>query len=429
MARPDPALRPSDQAGVRRANLSLVLRHLLTRGPRTRATIAAEVGLTKATVSSLVADLVTRRLVVEGSRLRRGTVGRPGRLLHVAAGSVVGIGANVTNTGIDVVAQDLMGAEVLRHRVQADIRADGAERAVSRLVGALSGVLAGVEGRGRHVAGAVVAVPGLVDVRSGIVAVAPNVGWRDLPLRELVRAGLDRPDVVVAVGNDANLGAVAEHLAGAARGTRDLVYVSGEVGVGAGLVLDGHLVRGAVGFSGEVGHTPLGRPDLVCACGRRGCWETEVGLSALLRAAAHGPDDEILDIALDDRARLRVLDSRIEAGDPAAGAAVRAVGRSLGRGAAVLVNLVNPGALVLGGYFGVLGRHLVPCVVEALDDQAIAPEAGGCEVVASTLGLGAPSIGGAIEALRRVVDDPTTVPVAGPGERPGDRPTRGTEPG
>jgi predicted NBD/HSP70 family sugar kinase len=406
---------PTDQAGVRRANLSLVLRHLLAAGPRSRAAVADEVGLTKATVSSLVADLLDRRLLVEGCADRRAPVGRPGRLLHVASGSVVGVGATVTADAVDVLARDLSYRDVARARVMTDVRAAGAERTMALLAGAVSDVLAVADSAGWHVAGVTVAVPGLVDVPQGAVVVAPNLGWRDQPLVKLLSESLDRPGtpigVDVGVDNDATLAAVAEHACGVAAGTTDLVTLTGDVGVGVGVVLDGRLVRGAVGFGGELGHAPLASPDRICGCGRRGCWETEVGLGALLRSAARGPGDPLLDHGLDVPSRLRTVRERVQAGEEPATAAVASLAAALGRGAGVLVNLVNPSALVLGGYFGVLADLLVPTVVRVLDRDVLAPQAGGCTVHGSTLGLTAPAVGGAIEALRRVVDDPTLVPL------------------
>lgn len=401
---------PADQAGVRRANLSLVLRHLLASGPRSRATVADEVGLTKATVSSLVTDLMERRLLVEGSADRRAPVGRPGRLLHVASNSVVGVGASVTNDAVDVIARDLAYHDVARARVVSDIGAAGPVRAVALLAAALRDVLATADSAGWHVAGVTVAVPGLVDVRHGSVVLAPNVGWQDLPLVKLLAEAVDRASLPIGIDNDANLAAIAEYACGVAAGTPDLVAVTGDIGVGVGVVLGGQLVRGSVGFIGELGHAPLAVTDRVCGCGRRGCWETEVGLDALLAGAAAGPGDDLLDHGLDAVTRLRLLRERVAAGDTAAEAAVVAVGRALGRGAAVLVNFVNPSALVLGGYFGVLGDLLLPCVTAALERDVLAPAAGGCVVHASALGLSAPAVGGAIEALRLVLDDPTTVP-------------------
>jgi predicted NBD/HSP70 family sugar kinase len=404
---------PADQSGVRRANLGRVLCHLLAAGPRSRAAVADEVGLTKATVSSLVADLLDRRLVVEGRADRRAPVGRPGRSLHVASGSVVGVGATVSPDAVDVLVRDLTYRDVARARVVADVRAAGPERAVAMLAGAVRDVLDTADSAGWHVAGVTVAIPGLVDVRAGSVVVAPNIAWRDQPLGKLLAEALDRPGLPVGIDNDATLAAIAEHACGVVAGTADLVAVTGDVGVGVGVVLDGRLVRGAVGFGGELGHAPLAVSRRLCGCGRLGCWETEVGLGALLRGAATGLGDPLLDHGVDVLARLRLVRERVQAGDARAVSAVEAVAAALGRGAAVLVNLVNPSALVLGGYFGVLADLLVPTVVRTLERDVLAPGAGGCTVHGSTLGLSVSSIGGAIEVLRRVLEDPTAVP-AGP---------------
>jgi predicted NBD/HSP70 family sugar kinase len=213
----------------------------------------------------------------------------------------------------------------------------------------------------------------------------------------------------VRVENDANLSAIAEWAMGAEARTADLVYLTGEVGVGGGVIVDGHLLRGADGLSGEVGHTALGNPDAVCGCGRRGCWETVVGLAALLRAAADD-DDPVHDPSRDLDTRLAEVARRADVGDERTLAALHSVGASLGAGAAVLINLFNPRVVVLGGYFAVLGRFLLPSLTEELRDRVFGPDLAGARVVLSTLGFTAAVRGGALQALDAVFDDPTLVP-------------------
>ena len=141
---------------------------------------------------------------------------------------------------------------------------------------------------------------------------------------------------------------------GGRAGTPDLVYLTGETGVGGGVMVDGRLLRGAEGFSGEIGHMPLNPGGDLCGCGRRGCWETMVGLAALLRMAAT-PDDPVCDPSLDLEQRLAVLSGRADDGDPRTLEALELVGDALGLGASILVNVFNPRVLVLGGYFASLG--------------------------------------------------------------------------
>jgi predicted NBD/HSP70 family sugar kinase len=117
------------------------------------------------------------------------------------------------------------------------------------------------------------------------VTLAPNLYWRDLPLAEQLSSVLSPLSMPVWVDNDANLAALAEYTSGVAAGTPYLVYLTGEVGVGGGIILGGELLRGADGFSGEVGHLRVDPNGDQCGCGRIGCWETKVGLAALVRAA------------------------------------------------------------------------------------------------------------------------------------------------
>jgi predicted NBD/HSP70 family sugar kinase len=165
-------------------------------------------------------------------------------------------------------------------------------------------------------------------------------------------------------------------------------------------------------MSGEVGHLALGDPAEICGCGRRGCWETAVGLAALLRVAAD-PGDPVWDPAVDLETRLAEVARRAESGDERTLAALATVGTRLGQGAAVLINLVNPRVVVLGGYFAVLGRFLLEPMTAELSARVFGPGLAGARVVLSTLGFTAAVRGGAHLALDAVFDDPTLVPAAG----------------
>ena len=397
---------PADQAAVRRGNLGLVLRLLRDAGPRSRARIAQETGLNKATVSSLVAELADRGLVSTGEVDRAGAVGRPGLTVHLDGAGVCGIGVELNVDYVAVLALDLRGEVRFERRVALDVPALGAERTLDEVARLVAEALAAVPDA--VPVGLTVAVPGLVRSGDGVVTDAPNLGWRDVPVLAGLTARLD-PGCPVRAENDANLSAIAEWARGPEARTPDLVYLTGEVGVGGGLVVDGRLLRGAAGFSGEVGHTPLGDPAVVCGCGRRGCWETVVGLGALLRAAAD-PGDPVRDAGRDLESRLAELAARADAGDRRTLDALAAVGAGLGAGAAVLINLVNPQVVLLGGYFAVLGRFLLEPMTAVLRDRVLAADLGGARVVLSTLGFTAAVRGGAHVALEQVFDDPTLVP-------------------
>ena len=401
---------PADQATVRRSNLGLVLRHLRDHGPRSRARIAQETGLNKATVSSLVAELTDRRLVSAGDVDRAGSVGRPGLIVHLDGQCVCGIGVELNVDYAATLVLDLRGNVLFEHRIALDVAALGAERTLDAVAALVTEALDAAACRGAAPAGLTVAVPGLVRSLDGVATYAPNIGWHDVPVLDGLRDRLD-PAFPIRVENDANLSAIAEWAMGAEARTPDLVYLTGEVGVGGGVIVAGQLLRGAGGLSGEVGHTSLGDPDAVCGCGRRGCWETVVGLTALLREAADD-DDPVHDPARDLEDRLADIARRADAGDARTLAALDKVGRALGNGAAVLINVFNPRVVVLGGYFAVLGRFFLEPMSVELRSRVFGPDLAGARIVLSTLGFTAAVRGGAHVALESVFDDPTLVPVA-----------------
>jgi predicted NBD/HSP70 family sugar kinase len=400
---------PADQASVRRSNLGLVLRHLRDAGPRSRARIAQETRLNKATVSSLVAELMQRGLVSDGEMDRAGAVGRPGLIVELDGRGVCGIGVELNVDYAAALVLDLRGEVLFQERIGLDVPGLGADRTLDEVARLVDQALGAAAARGARPVGLTVAVPGLVPRGAGFVTVAPNLGWRDVPLVEALRGRLHDLDLPIRVENDANLSAIAEWAMGAEAGSSDLVYLTGEVGVGGGVIVAGQLLRGHSGLGGEVGHMALGSSDHLCGCGRRGCWETVVGLSALLRAAADD-DDPVRDPAGDLEGRMAEVLRRADAGDERTRAALHQIGRHLGIGAAVLVNVFNPQVLVLGGYFAVVARHLMAPLTAELEARVFGPDVAGVRVVLSTLGFTAAGRGGAYVALDPVFDDPTSVP-------------------
>jgi predicted NBD/HSP70 family sugar kinase len=397
---------PADQVTMRRSNLALVLRHLRDAGPRSRARIAVETGLNRGTVSSLTAELIDRGLVREGDVERGGSVGRPGQTVELDGRGIGGIGVEINVDYVTAVVLNLTNAVVFEHRVALDVQALPAEAVLDAVTELAIRALAACEQRQVTPVGMTLAVPALVDTDEGVVAFAPNLHWTKVAAVDGLRQRLDRTGFAIQVDNDANLAALGEFAMGSCAGTSDLVYLTGETGVGGGVMVDGRLLRGAAGFSGEIGHMPLNPGGDLCGCGRRGCWETMVGLAALLRMAAT-PDDPVCDPSLDLEQRLRMLSDRADAGEPRTLDALKLVGEALGLGASILVNVFNPRVLVLGGYFASLGDYLLDPMLAELRARVIAPDA--CEVALSTLGFTAAARGGAHVALGAVLDDPTLV--------------------
>lgn len=412
-SRPGSGVVAADHVSLRRNNLSVVLRHVRELGSRSRARIAADTGLNKATVSSLVAELVERGLLREGqAEPERGVLGRPGQLVELDGRGVCGVGAEINVDYLAVTALDLSGETVTQRRVPLDVAHLDPSTTLDQLAELILEAVAAVIARGGQVAGVTLAVPGLVQSATGSLKLAPNLGWTEVPVVEEMRARLGDPKYPVRVDNEANLAALAEYsemkTAKDAEQVQDIVLLTGAVGVGGGMVAEGHLLRGGHGFSGEVGHMPVAPAGGICGCGRTGCWETVVGLTALLNKATDA-DDPVRDPSLDVEQRLAEITRRAEAGGARTLRALADVGSWLGIGGAILVNILNPDVLVLGGYFAVLGPWLKEPLESALRDRVIAPDSGGCRVVQSELGFTAAVRGGAQISLDQVFLDPTLV--------------------
>ena len=382
----------ADHTDVRATNLAAVLGHLRANAPCSRAAIATGTGLNKATVTSIVGDLIDQRLARETQQTQN-HVGRPATLLVLDGSAYAAIGMEVSARGLTAIAYDSAGQQLLRwHRSGPGPQASAAK--VTAAVAALARrAIGAVHSSGRDVLGLTVGVPGLVN-RQGTVVLAAGLGWRDIELGKDLVESLGRPAFPVLVDNDANLGALAEHRYGPNAGSANLIQLSGETGVGAGVICDGHPLRGNLGYVGEIGHIRIKSDGPLCGCGRRGCLEALAGIPAVL--ARLDPGDQA---DADPQARTEQLVRRAEAGDSDLIEILAEVGTALGQGLSTLANILNPELIVLGGSYAALDRWLLPAIEKELSADALAPEAGGCRIVASTFGHDATAIGAVARSL------------------------------
>src|SRR3954451_23473617 len=395
----------ADQLTLRRTNLGLVLRRLRDHGPRSRATLAAELGLTRTAVSGLVADLAERGLVRTGG-LERGAVGRPGTSVELDGHAVAGLGAEVNVNHVSTLALDLAGEVVSEHKLALDARAVSAEEVLDRLAELVRSTVSDLAHRDIVPVGLTVGVAGLVDRERDVLTHGPNLGWHDVPVGELLRERLG-DTFPITVENEGNLAALAEATPGDPD-RQDVLVLFGEVGVGGGIVAEGRPLRGRQGYAGEFGHMIVEPQGRRCGCGRVGCWETVVGLRALLDLAAD-PDDPVRDPALAIDDRLAELNRRASLGDTRTLDALAQVGGWVGVGGAMLANALNPAAIVLSGYFAEIGHYMRPAIESRLRADVLAPDAGGTRVELSTFGFTAAVRGGAGLVLDAVFADPTQV--------------------
>nr|WP_062341078.1 ROK family transcriptional regulator [Herbidospora sakaeratensis] len=378
---------------MRARNLSLVLREVRTRGSLTRASLAEVTGLTKTTVSKLVADLLDAGLVVETGAVRAGERGRPGVEVRVSGDRVAALGLELNVDYLAVRVVDLARRVRLRLTQTVDNRLSEPLDVIGDLRRLALSALAQAEGTGLRVVGAGLAVPGPVDVESGEIHNAPNLGWRNVP----VGAALDL-GVPIRVENEANLAALGELWFGVGRA--DFLYVSGEIGIGAGLVVNGALFRGARGFAGELGHVVVTPEGPQCRCGARGCLEQYAGQDAFFDAVgdrspyAHGID---------------AIVDRLEHGDAATLAACDKAGWALGVALSSAINLVDPHTIVLGGIYAPLFPWIGGVVAETMGARLAQLRAQAPPVEVSQLGSEAAALGAAGQVLETVVADPAAL--------------------
>ncbi|ATL25574.1 ROK family transcriptional regulator [Streptomyces formicae] len=381
---------PDTQQGMRRRNLARVMHAVAAHGPLSRAAVASRIGLTRAAVSTLVDELIRTGLLDELGPERPSRVGRPGSALAVSGRGPIGIGAEVGVDHLAVCAVDLRG-EV---RARAVRRVANRRRAPEPVLEELSAMVERLSAEVRQVglspAGLAVAVPGLITRDARTVVRAPNLGWRDIDLAPLLPS-----DLPLSVDNEANFGALAELWLGADT-PEDFLHVSAEIGIGAALVVDGRLLRGAHGFAGELGHVPVRPEGPPCPCGGRGCLEQYAGEEAVLRAAGVGPGVD----------RVGLLADRAAARDAGVRQALHGAGEALGIALTGAVNLLDPRAVVLGGALS----RLAPWLLPSLEQELTGRTAGrACGVTVSEIGSDGPLLGAAHSVVRAVLDDPMAV--------------------
>lgn len=355
---------------VRRFNRSSLLRLLHTGGPATRAALATSLGLNRSTIKMLVDGLAEGGLVQEKvPRLARGA-GRPSLLVLPQPQAAVVLAVDVQADRAVIALVGFGGQVLARNSWNLHGRQREPDEVITH-VAESAALLAGDLGFTPMSVG--VSVPGVVRRADGFVHSAVNLGWRDVALGQRMRAVLDLP---VAVGNDAELGALAEHLRGAGRGADDTVFVAADVGVGGGLIAQGSLLRGAAGYLGEIGHMTVRPGGRSCHCGNEGCWETEVGEAALCRALGlpeHGPRGVIV-------AELRALQGDCEP-------LLTDYLDWLTLGLVNVVNILAPELVVLGDLFTALPDAAVQRVGEQVRRRSMVSRVlGGVRIEKSRLG-------------------------------------------
>jgi glucokinase-like ROK family protein len=409
MEKPD-QLRTGDQFLVREINLSLIMHQLHKHAPISRATLAEITGLNKTTVSSLVNELTEHQFIHEVGYDTSG-VGRPAILLALnpEAGCIVSC-----EIGVDFIAAIVsnFAAEILwKHRE--DISSDLGQQAILERALAVLRDMANKAQATSGLLGLTVGVPGLVDHETGRLLFAPNLDWHDVALGDILR---DKFDVPVFVDNEANMAALGEQIFGAAQGYDEVLYISVGVGLGGGIVRQGSLFRGRAGFAGEFGHMTMIPDGELCNCGNRGCWETVVSQSALLRFVRQFIKEEGQKSILSeqtgadlDQLTVPMVAEAARKGDQVARKAFDLVAHYLGIGIANLVNALNPDLVVLGGIVSSASDLMLPTVWQEIKDRALRWNVDAVEVVLANHGQEACLMGGIATVYQSILRQPGNV--------------------
>ena len=379
---------------LRAHNLSLALRHILANpGAINRAGIAAQTGISRATMSRLVDELIATDLVEESDdKLATGGRGRPTSVLSPASGTVIALGLQVNISVLGAYLVDLSGNVLARETQDGDFSGSDPLTILRKLARMGRRVLHAGREEGTVFLGSALALPGLVS--GDTLVTAPNLGWKNIPFDELTHPLHDLH--VTLIANEADLAAfaVAHPRPGVPEGPASFIYVSGEVGIGGGLVINHQPLGGAHGWSGEIGHICVEPQGNVCSCGARGCLETIAGLKALCRAAGLG-----------DGASAREL-TQLAGHSAKAQDALANAGHALGQALAGVVNTVDISQVYLGGLVAETAPYLLPTLHEELETRVLqAPwYAPAIDILPSSEDLSLR--GGAFQILERILDDP-----------------------
>ncbi|GAB2726999.1 ROK family transcriptional regulator [Nocardioides pakistanensis] len=381
-------LPPSPAAPRRRDGRTRLLDELALRGSASRAELARATGLAPSTVTSLVAALLREGVVREIESTGPAGVGRPGQRLTLGRGAGVVVGVDLGRRHLKVAVADLSHSILARTEVAKSVDQNAAaDIEVIREQFRAALVAAGVTAD--EVLALGMGLPGPVHTSGELGDSTILPGWVGVRAAEALEEALGMP---VSVDNDANLGALSESKWGAGAAVRDLVYLKVSTGIGAGLVIDGRLFRGAGHTAGEIGHTVIDPGGPVCRCGNRGCLEMYAGSAAIL-AALQPTHPDVTDLAGAVRCATE--------GDAGCRRVIADAGRSIGSALATLCNLVNPARIIVGGTLGEAGEILLEPMRGSLRRGAVRSAAHDVEIVCASLGHDAELMGAIALALER----------------------------
>lgn len=346
-----------NQHVVKKGNKSIVLEIIKNKSPISRADIASLTNLNKGTVSSLVNELISENLIYEKGP-GESTGGRRPIMLLFNASAGYSIGIDIGVNYILGILTDLQGEIILEKKIS--VHQLGYSEMMEQVIDIISYLKKNIPESRYGLIGIGIGVPGIVH-KNGTVLIAPNLNWKNAPLKEMIE---DQFHVPVMIENEANAGAYGEKIFGAGQTSDNIVYVSAGIGIGVGLIIDGHLYQGNKGFAGEMGHMTINANGEKCRCGNIGCWELYASEQALIQKALESG------IAR-EQASLESLIEKAHHSDPAAIKLFTEVGKMLGVGITNIINTFNPQQIIIGNRMASAEQWLREAVEQTIKENLL----------------------------------------------------------
>lgn len=373
-----------NQQVVKKNNKSLVLNMVMEHDPISRADIAQITGLNKATVSSLINELLEEELVYE-SGAGESSGGRRPVILYFNKAAGFSIGIDIGVNYVLSVLTNLKGEIVIEKTEQI---VDSAYSVVMEQVKKMIRSIMNEMPYSKYgIVGLAIGVPGIVD-KEGNILRAPNLGWKNIHLKEEIEAEFNIP---VCVENEANAGAYGEKQFGAGQNSENLLYVSAGIGIGVGIILDGELYKGESGFSGELGHMIININGKPCRCGSKGCWEV------------YASENALLSMTNEDHATLESLIQLAEKNDQNTIKLFEELGQYLGYGINNIINSFNPGQVIIGNRLAKAQKWIEPAILNTVESSTLSYNQGDFELLFSKLSTHATALGVAAFAIENFI--------------------------
>jgi len=387
---------------VQKINRSLILNLIKDKGPISRADISKITKLTRSTVSSIVDYLIGKDLIKEIGLTSSG-VGRKAILLELNSKAYYSIGVDLGTLHTTVAITDLLGRVETKIEYPTDCQQDK-DRIIEKLIAAIHNIINNSGIKRKKIVGIGVAAPGLID-KKGTMLITPNFGWRDTPLREILKREFHLP---VFVDNNVNIMALAESEFGEGRGVKNFVFINVGMGIGAGVVINGELFHGESNCTGEIGHTTVDYNGPKCSCGNNGCLEVMASGSAIakraIKAIKEGNKSLISELANHDLNKIsaEIVATAANQGDKLGQSIMEGTGEYLGTGVANIINLFNPELVIIGGGVARAGDLIFEPLEKAVQKRAFSVSAEVAKIIPVSLGKDCTVIGAAALVLKEM---------------------------